>query len=278
VRLRLRSASVFFTALVFKTASARDRWGSKPSNRWSPCILMSSQLKRPSSSRAVVGTLVIASLFACACGATPDETGDGSGSSPIGAGGGSLAGASGFANGSAGSVSSGGAIGVAGSFGTSGSPPTGGSFGAGGAVGVGGSVGIGGSAGFGGSAGSFAGASGFGSVGGVGGQGTGGQAHGGAGGMGGSGGGAVTFTELYTQYFNNQQFASNCAGGACHNPGTQKGIDFSTQAKGYASVKADLSRVISQISSGGMPRARPKWTNAELALVKAWQAEGAPNN
>jgi hypothetical protein len=223
----------------------------------------------------LLSTLVVVGLFACACGATPEEIGDGDGGrSNVGAGGGSLAGASGFANGSAGSVSSGGAVGIAGSFGTSGGAETAGGFNAGGAVGIAGFVGIGGSGG------SSAGASGSGSVGGVGGQGAGGQAHGGAGGVGGSGGSGamVTFTQLYTQYFNNQQFASNCAGGACHNPGTQKGIDFSTQAKGYASVKANLSRVISQISSGGMPQARPKWTSAELALVKAWQAEGAPNN
>jgi hypothetical protein len=237
---------------------------------------MSSQLKRPSLSHTLLGTLVIASVFACACGAVPEQAGnDGfSDSRNVGAGGGSVAGASGFASGSAGSVSAGGAVGVAGSFGTSGSTGIAGGFAAGGAVGVGGYVGIGG---FGGSS---AGASGSGSAGGFGGQGFGGQAHGGHGGMGGSGGGggAVTFTQLYTQYFNSTQFASNCTGGACHNPGTQKGIDFSTQAKGYASVNANLSKVISQLSGGNMPQTRPKWTSAELALVKAWQAEGAPNN
>jgi hypothetical protein len=230
---------------------------------------MSFQLKRPSSSHTLVGALVIASLFACACGATPDETGDGNHDvSNVGTGGGSLAGANG--NGSAGSASTGGAVGVAGSFGTSGSPATAGSFGAG----IAGFDGVGGSSG-----GGSAGGSGFGSAAGAGGQGAaGGQAHGGAGGMPGSGGGTVTFTQLYTQYFDNQQFGSNCAGGACHNPGTQKGIDFSTQAKGYGTVKANLSKVISQLSSGGMPRTRPKWTSAELALVQAWQTEGAPNN
>ena len=50
------------------------------------------------------------------------------------------------------------------------------------------------------------------------------------------------------------------------------------QANGYASVKANLSKVISQLSGGNMPQTRPKWTSAELALVKAWQTEGAPNN
>jgi hypothetical protein len=243
---------------------------------------MSSQPQRPSPSRALLSTLVIASLFACACGAAPEPVDDGSSDrSNVGTGGGSMAGASGFANGSAGSASSGGAIGVAGSFGTSGSTGTAGSFAAGGAVGVGvgGYVGIG-------SGGSSAGAAGSGSAGGFGGQsfggqGFGGQAHGGSGGSSGSSGssgGAVTFTQLYTQYFDNQQFASNCTGSACHNPGTQKGIDFSTQAKGYATVKGNLSKVISQLSSGSMPQTRARWTSAELALVKAWQAEGAPNN
>ena len=239
---------------------------------------MSSQPQRPSPTQTLLSALVIASLFACACGANPEEAGDGygySGSSNLGTGGRALAGAGGFANGSAGSASSGGAIGVAGSFGTSGSTATAGSFGAGGAIGVAGFVGVGGSGG------SSAGGSGFGGVGGSAGQGAGGQAHGGrggSGGSGGSGGGTVTFTQLYTQYFNNKQFASNCSGAACHNPGTQRGIDFSTQAKGYASAKAALSQIISQLSSGGMPRGLPKWTTAELALVKAWQAEGAPNN
>jgi hypothetical protein len=104
--------------------------------------------------------------------------------------------------------------------------------------------------------------------------------NGGAGGHGGSGGtttATVTFTQLYTQFFANSQYASNCAGYGCHVP-ANRGIDFSTQASGYASVKANLSRVVSEISSGGMPRGRPKWSATDLALLKAWQAEGAPNN
>jgi hypothetical protein len=251
--------------------------GFQTYSRWSPFILMSSQLKRPSSSHSLLGTLVITSLLACACGAIPEQAGDDgfSGNRSLGTGGGSVAGVSG----SAGSASSGGAVGVAGSFGASGSAGTAGGFATGGAVGFGGSLG------FGGSGGSAAGAAGSGSGGGFGGQGFGGQGFGGQGfggqahgGSGGSGGGSVTFTELYTQYFNNNQFASNCTGGACHNPGTQKGIDFSTQAKGYASVKNNLSKVISQLSGGNMPQTRPRWTSAELALVKAWQTEGAPNN
>jgi hypothetical protein len=232
---------------------------------------MSPQPKRLSSSHTLIGSLVLASLLACACGATPDQAGDGS-SGDVATGGGSVAGVSGFESGSAGSVGLGGAIGLAGSVGTSGSTGTAGDFGAGGAIGVGGSVDSGDHVG------SSAGASGSGNAGGVGGQGAGGQPHGGMGGRGGSGGATVTFTQLYTQYFNNTQFASNCTGGACHNPGKQKNIDFSTQANGYTTVKAALSKVVSQISSGGMPRGRAKWTAAELALLKAWQAEGAPNN
>lgn len=250
--------------------------GFQTYSHWSAFILMSSQPQRPSPSRTLLSTLVIAGLFACACGAVPDEAGDDgfSGSRNVGTGGGAVAGASGFASGSAGSVSTGGAVGVAGSFGTSGSTGVAGGFAAGGAVGFGGYVGIGGSGG------TSAGSAGSGSGGGFGGQGFGGQGFGGQahGGSGGSGGGTVTFTELYTQYFNNKQYASNCTGGACHNPGTQKGIDFSTQAKGYASVKNNLSKVMSQLSGGNMPQTRPRWSSADLALLKAWQAEGAPNN
>ncbi|HEX7452199.1 MAG TPA: hypothetical protein VF294_07940, partial [Polyangiaceae bacterium] len=221
------------------------------------------------------------SLLACACGATPEQTGDwsGAGGNGAGTGGSSVAGAGGFTNGSAGSASAGGAIGVAGAFGTSGSPGTAGSFAAGGAFGTAGSVG------FAGSGGGSTSAAGSGSTGGVGGQGFGGQPHGGSGGSGGQAhggtggtGGTVTFTQLYTKYFNSSTYASNCTGGACHNPGTQRGIDFSTQAKGYTSVKNSLNSIISVLSSGSMPRGRPKWSAADLALVKTWQAEGAPNN
>lgn len=222
------------------------------------------------SSNSLFGTLVAACLFASACGANPDDSGDAvGGASGSGAAGALVAGASGSGKGLAGSGSgNGGAFGSAGSFGTSGGAA--GSFGSGGSA-------VGGTAGFGGSR-SAAGGAGLGGFGGASGQGAGGHAHGGAGG--GSGGtttATVTFTQLYTQFFHNSQFVSNCVGYGCHVPANH-GIDFSTQASGYSTVKANLSRVVSDISEGYMPRGRTQWPEADVALLKAWQAEGAPNN
>jgi hypothetical protein len=98
-------------------------------------------------------------------------------------------------------------------------------------------------------------------------------------------GGAVTFTQLYTTMFNNPAYASNCTGGGCHNPGTQKGLDFSTQAKGYttafAKVKAGVpasSKLYTVMMSGSMPQARPKIPAADLAKVASWINAGALNN
>jgi len=107
----------------------------------------------------------------------------------------------------------------------------------------------------------------------------GGSAGQGSGGKGGSGGGtAPTWTQLYTNFFNNAQYASNCAGSQCHNPGKQKNIDFSTQAKGYASAKASLNKLTSVLSNGSMPQGRPKMPAADLALYNQWVAAGALNN
>jgi hypothetical protein len=94
-----------------------------------------------------------------------------------------------------------------------------------------------------------------------------------------------TFTELYTKYFNNASYASNCTGAPCHNPGTQKGLDFSTQAKGYTTVLAKIvvgapqsSPLVSQLSSAKMPQTRPKMPAADQAAISAWIKAGAPNN
>jgi hypothetical protein len=96
---------------------------------------------------------------------------------------------------------------------------------------------------------------------------------------------AATWTDIYNKMLNNPSYASNCTGGACHNPGTQKGLDFSTQAKGYTTVKAKLvvgnpgaSSIVNQLSSGKMPQARPKMPAVDLNVIKAWIMAGAPNN
>jgi hypothetical protein len=95
----------------------------------------------------------------------------------------------------------------------------------------------------------------------------------------------ATWTDIYSRLLNNPNYASNCTGAPCHDPGTQKGLDLSTQAKGYSTVKGKLvvgspnsSKIVSQLSSGAMPQARPKMPAADLAVIKAWIMAGAPNN
>jgi hypothetical protein len=96
---------------------------------------------------------------------------------------------------------------------------------------------------------------------------------------------AATWTDIYNKMLNSASYASNCMGGGCHNPGTQKGLDLSTQAKGYTTVKTKLvvgnpsaSSIVSQLSSGKMPQARPKMPTVDLNVIKAWIMAGAPNN
>jgi hypothetical protein len=95
----------------------------------------------------------------------------------------------------------------------------------------------------------------------------------------------ATWTDIYSRLLNNPNYASNCTGGPCHNPGTQKGLDLSTQAKGYSTAKGKLvvgspntSKIVTQLSSGSMPQARPRMPAADLAVIKAWIMAGAPNN
>jgi len=96
---------------------------------------------------------------------------------------------------------------------------------------------------------------------------------------------AATWTDIYNKMLNNASYPSNCTGAACHDPGTQKGLDLSTQAKGYTTIKGKLvagnpsaSTVVSQLSSGKMPQARPKMPTVDLNVIKAWIMAGAPNN
>jgi hypothetical protein len=95
----------------------------------------------------------------------------------------------------------------------------------------------------------------------------------------------ATWTDIYSRLLNNANYASNCTGAPCHDPGTQKGLDFSTQAKGYSTVKGKLvvgspnsSKIVTQLSSGAMPQARPKMPAGDLAIIKAWIMAGALNN
>jgi hypothetical protein len=95
----------------------------------------------------------------------------------------------------------------------------------------------------------------------------------------------ATWTNIYTRMLNNQGYASNCTGGGCHNPGSQKGLSLSSQSTGYTSITRILvpgspsaSKLVSVLSSGSMPQSRPKMPAADLNVVRAWITAGAPNN
>ena len=241
---------------------------------------MSRQLNGLLPGQSWLSVFAICFAFTAACGGasdTTDEAGAGSSSGgsasntaaagrPAVAGGGAIAGGGQFA-GSGGSGNSAGAAGnlqLAGAGGQLGG--SGGSIGTGAAGG-----GSGGSrAGSGGTAGSGGAKPGSGGSGGS--AGHAGQSSGGSGGM------TPTWTEIYTQFISNAQYGSNCNGSACHNPGKQKGYDFSTQANGYASVKSKTSQLVSVLSSGSMPQGKTKMPAADLAIIKAWVAAGAQNN
>ena len=242
---------------------------------------MSRQPLRPVRGKSYLSAIVVCLATTAACGGVSDVLDEpGPASSSAGSASSSTAGRP--AVGAGGSVASGGqfagfggsgnALGVGGSSQIAG---TGGmSFGSAGALAIGGSGGA--SPGSGGatagSGGAKSGAGGYGgrSAGGSGGHG--GQSADGSGGM------TATWTFIYTKFLSNAQYASNCNGAACHNPGKQKGYDFSTRANGYASVKSKTSQFVSVLSSGSMPQGKPKMQAADLAVIKAWVAAGAQNN
>jgi hypothetical protein len=95
----------------------------------------------------------------------------------------------------------------------------------------------------------------------------------------------ATWSHIYNTLLDNMSYASNCTGEGCHDPGTQMGLDLSTPVRGYASVQAKLvpgdpehSTIVMKLESGEMPRTRPAMPAADLALIKAWIAAGAPND
>ncbi|MEO6599355.1 MAG: hypothetical protein ABIQ16_05745, partial [Polyangiaceae bacterium] len=239
---------------------------------------MSSQLPYRPSCQSWLLAAVVCVAFSAACGGASDaidEAGAGSASTAAAAGrtaaagsgsvasGGQFAGfgGSGSSAGSGGNLQFGGALnqsgGGGGVFATGGASTSGGGAQAG--AGGGAQAGAGGSGGMAGHAGQSSGGSG-------GTAGHGGQSSGGSGGMAAS---TPTWTEIYTKFLSNGQYGSNCNGAACHNPGKQKGYDFSTQANGYASVKSKTSQFVSVLSSGSMPQGKTKMPAADLATIKA---------
>jgi hypothetical protein len=100
-----------------------------------------------------------------------------------------------------------------------------------------------------------------------------------------SAGPPTTWTFLYTQLFANPSYPSNCTGSVCHDPGREHGIDFSTQATGYTSLRArvtpgapDSSSLMTTLTSGYMPEGRPPLPAADLDRIRAWIQAGANND
>jgi hypothetical protein len=96
---------------------------------------------------------------------------------------------------------------------------------------------------------------------------------------------APTWSAIYGQLLANPSYPSSCAGAACHDPGTQKGIDLSTPEKGWSSIQhrvtpgmPDASELISVLRSGYMPLGRPKMPPADISQISAWIEAGAQNN
>jgi len=250
---------------------------------------MSNHFRDQLASRANwLAALVLFSASSGGCSAASDAGGDafaggpsgGSASTPGTAGRSGVAGSSLGSGGQLSGVAGSGTAGSASLTGAAGSASAvGGAFGAGGSFSAG--AGTSSSGGTGAAAGHAGQASGSGGTAGHAGQasGFGGTAgHAGGQSTGGAGGASATWTEIYTQFLSNAQYSSNCNGAACHNPGKQKGYDFSSQANGYASVKKNTSQFVSVLSSGVMPQGKTKMPAADLAVVKAWVAAGALDN
>lgn len=129
----------------------------------------------------------------------------------------------------------------------------------------------------------------IGSGGGTGGSGGSGETTGGAGSGGttggggpGSGGGAPTFTWLYDNVFHGYCSDRNQP---CHNPGMNRGVDFSTRERGFNSIQfvlvpgdAFASDLYYLISDGMMPPTNPRVPADLQAALAAWIDAGALDN
>src|SRR5436190_1201446 len=112
--------------------------------------------------------------------------------------------------------------------------------------------------------------------------GTGGSA--GRGGTGGStspdGGTTETFTDVYKTIL-----VTYCSGSNCHNPGSQRGVSFSSQTNAFNTLRSYVtagngsgSSLYQVVNSGAMPQGQAKLSAANIAKIKAWIDQGAMNN
>jgi hypothetical protein len=56
---------------------------------------------------------------------------------------------------------------------------------------------------------------------------------------------------------------------SCHNTGSRDGV-----YNDYSTVKASVDKIVSDISSGNMPRGASKLPQTSIDKVKQWQADG----
>ena len=96
---------------------------------------------------------------------------------------------------------------------------------------------------------------------------------------------APTWSAIYAQLLVNASSASNCMGSGCHDPGIEKGIDFSTQEKGWSSIQKrltpgapDTSELIIDLKSGYMPQTKPQMPASDVARISAWIQAGAQDD
>jgi mono/diheme cytochrome c family protein len=91
---------------------------------------------------------------------------------------------------------------------------------------------------------------------------------------------APTFTDIY-----NNILLVHCGGSSCHNPATQEGVTYATQAAAYTSVKpyvtagkGSTSTFYVIVSTGAMPPMGPTLSATDLSKIEAWINAGALNN
>ncbi|MEB3220614.1 MAG: cytochrome c [Candidatus Sericytochromatia bacterium] len=74
--------------------------------------------------------------------------------------------------------------------------------------------------------------------------------------------------------------AARCMG--CHTPGgrgSRAVVVFDDAGQvAHASIAAKADTVVRAVESGRMPPRGPKFTEAELAVLRGWRDAGAPNN
>ena len=96
---------------------------------------------------------------------------------------------------------------------------------------------------------------------------------------------AASWTQIYTTMLANPAYPSSCAGASCHDPGKSKGVDLSSAATGYLTLRAqvvpgspDTSRLVLDLQSGRMPEGRPRMPAQDVDVVRAWITAGALDN